>query len=1040
MVVLFVILCVCVYQVISNMSEIRTSKLLELLADTSGSAHDSNNRSNSTENDFNLEESYELIADCSKCGAVGKFKHRNGKFKSHYSIINNAKVFCGEFNMNPRRAKSRSGPSQEGVGRQEGGARGSAGAKTDSVFPNTVSGSCRKGAALPDESSSKTSSSSSSGSGKSSGKSVQKRQRLSTPSAATVDPSRNRAAACILPSPSSSSPPLLPASPPPQPRQQRIIMDLCDSTDDENDDNSNDLSSRTAGNDKINMAMLPCRPRLQLVPCVYCEKFGCQAKAVFNFGGATTSGFCDSHMKKGMVRICPDSNNIKEEKEAAQDSTAAVTGVDCGGDHDEGTTIAAPRSEVERGKIKLEIHNTANIEDSTDNNDRKSTKHDQNDVSFVPLLNASGAVPTGDAETSISLLSKKKTNKKEKLLSRKNDNDNVQEKAIVDGGDGDNFDDSQHYGGDIGDGGDCGDGDGDVDDGGDGAFESYTGGEEEEEQQQAGVAEDEDEELLPSTSPPPISPATKPAIHETSSTTTTSTTETTATAVVTEETSSCPPPSEGVLGKRVRTAVSRFTVSPSSSSPRASSSRGGRGRGRRGGGGRGGGVSGRQSDSVTKLDTLSPSGSIPASNGQKQVKAPPPSPHAMQTDPLEGTQDPCEEIGLLSQVPHAYSPSTWLKSELKNTLWGKAYKRVYALVQALQNSIYLLDVVYMGGSDANAITMTSEINKARSDIQKKKQLIKDVIQEICKENCEHTRLPALEDEDEDGMIDVAEVHCSKCQSACDEHNDILLCDMRGCNRAYHSSCLDPPILEKHIISDNPDDDWFCWECRVLADILMLINDRLETHYESLQDIFCDAEGQDKDSTSEHVLWDDEESDDDGLFKPSSKKKSKKRKRSIDSDDIISEEEEGSDLILESGEESCFSEDDQDNDDDDSGDEKGNTRATRKHRRSSNGHSVSGDEGVVSSPLTSSGERSTLVQSTSSLKSATSNAKGTCGGGEEGSGEEEDGWSADEDLDSDISDDEVRMYIPVYIIIIHFDHPCLLIDVCYVVVMCVVLLS
>jgi hypothetical protein len=110
---------------------------------------------------------------------------------------------------NPRRAKSRSGPSQEGVGRQEGGARGSAGAKTDSVFPNTASGSCWKGAALPGESSSKTSSSSSSGSGKSSGKSVQKRQRLSPPSAATVDPSRNRAAACILPSPSSSSPPPL---------------------------------------------------------------------------------------------------------------------------------------------------------------------------------------------------------------------------------------------------------------------------------------------------------------------------------------------------------------------------------------------------------------------------------------------------------------------------------------------------------------------------------------------------------------------------------------------------------------------------------------------------------------------------------------------------------------------------------------------------------------------------------------------------------------------------------------------------------------
>jgi hypothetical protein len=62
----------------------------------------------------------------------------------------------------------------------------------------------------------------------------------------------------------------------------------------------------------------------------------------------------------------------------------------------------------------------------------------------------------------------------------------------------------------------------------------------------------------------------------------------------------------------------------------------------------------------------------------------------------------------------------------------------------------------------------------------------------------------LDDEDEEEM-DVESIMCTTCGGGEDEEN-MLLCDGKGCENAYHLYCLSIPI------SSIPKGDWFCDEC------------------------------------------------------------------------------------------------------------------------------------------------------------------------------------------------------------------------------------
>lgn len=63
----------------------------------------------------------------------------------------------------------------------------------------------------------------------------------------------------------------------------------------------------------------------------------------------------------------------------------------------------------------------------------------------------------------------------------------------------------------------------------------------------------------------------------------------------------------------------------------------------------------------------------------------------------------------------------------------------------------------------------------------------------------------LDDEDDEEEMDVESIMCTTCGGGEDEEN-MLLCDGKGCENAYHLYCLSIPI------SSIPVGDWFCDEC------------------------------------------------------------------------------------------------------------------------------------------------------------------------------------------------------------------------------------
>ena len=344
-----------------------------------------------------------------------------------------------------------------------------------------------------------------------------------------------------------------------------------------------------------------------------------------------------------------------------------------------------------------------------------------------------------------------------------------------------------------------------------------------------------------------------------------------------------------------------------------------------------------------------------------------------------------------SQSNLAHNPTIWLKTTLRNTVWGKLFKKIYTNVNELQNSMYLLDVVYAGGSDSNALTMTSEICKTRSDIKKRRQLILNGIEELMDVNKNHTRIEALALEDDDGMVDVENISCSKCnRNDCDDDDDVLFCDMGECNRAYHLACLDPPLSREHV-SDDPNEDWFCWECRVLSDILMLINERTESDFISIKDVFTNFAEISSQINSNgfgseaQELWADEDSDEDEIFIPSTQAKKRSMKENDDND-------------MESDEGSVFSEtrdNDTRSDSDDSGDERGTVKKKRV-ARDKNRNSFQENVREVISEDSSAGQRD-----------ATGGCAVDSDVDDNDNDAEDDAWSDDQDLDSVISDDEVR---------------------------------
>ena len=105
--------------------------------------------------------------------------------------------------------------------------------------------------------------------------------------------------------------------------------------------------------------------------------------------------------------------------------------------------------------------------------------------------------------------------------------------------------------------------------------------------------------------------------------------------------------------------------------------------------------------------------------------------------------------------------------------------------------------------------------------------------EIESQNVEDRRFPSLDVNDNE--VDTEDIVCSKCGLTDSPGNDILLCDKKGCCRAYHQNCLDPKVDPSTL-----GDDWFCWVCDTMTNCLRYINCICRTKFSNASEVFPEA--------------------------------------------------------------------------------------------------------------------------------------------------------------------------------------------------------
>lgn len=82
-------------------------------------------------------------------------------------------------------------------------------------------------------------------------------------------------------------------------------------------------------------------------------------------------------------------------------------------------------------------------------------------------------------------------------------------------------------------------------------------------------------------------------------------------------------------------------------------------------------------------------------------------------------------------------------------------------------------------------------------------------------------------------VDLQDVMCSVCKRMDAEDNDIILCDKKGCCRAYHQNCLNPPITDTSKLGEH----FFCWVCDTLTNCFEEINTMLGINVSSIEELF-----------------------------------------------------------------------------------------------------------------------------------------------------------------------------------------------------------
>lgn len=149
---------------------------------------------------------------------------------------------------------------------------------------------------------------------------------------------------------------------------------------------------------------------------------------------------------------------------------------------------------------------------------------------------------------------------------------------------------------------------------------------------------------------------------------------------------------------------------------------------------------------------------------------------------------------------------------------------------------HCLDALSVRKQEQDTELQLSEINACADRLQAAKLAIREFLHEATDQNSADRRFPQLAEEDEEGMVDLESIPCSRCGLGDCEGNDILFCDRKGCMRAYHQLCLDVPMADFDGDAEEGM-DWFCWQCEFLDDCFEMLNDMLDTDFCIWSDVF-----------------------------------------------------------------------------------------------------------------------------------------------------------------------------------------------------------
>lgn len=202
--------------------------------------------------------------------------------------------------------------------------------------------------------------------------------------------------------------------------------------------------------------------------------------------------------------------------------------------------------------------------------------------------------------------------------------------------------------------------------------------------------------------------------------------------------------------------------------------------------------------------------------------------------------------------------------EVKINKWTNYRKVIHRHILNLTRDEHFCNTLSVQRS-SNSIMLLGQLQHYGDKIRQSKLAILQTLNELESENASDKRYPSLAISDENGMVNLECINCSKCDGVDTEGDDIVFCDREGCCRAYHQSCLDPPLQADLMNFDDPDEDWLCWQCECIEDCLGMVNDMCDCEATSVDMLFPELnqpEAIDEDSSMNIEQEDDDDDEDD----------------------------------------------------------------------------------------------------------------------------------------------------------------------------------